>query len=172
MFSDLLILIPAAVACFALIALNRRGKRRDVPPISDFPPKNAIVVDGSNVMHWGGDPSLKVLARVLRSVEEKGSSPIVFFDANVGYKIGQRYYDAEALAPLIGVRFDHICVVDKGGVADEPILMFANDHMLKIVTNDRFRDWSDRFPSIRKKGMLVRGTFKNGNVSWHPKAWR
>ncbi|MBB5721051.1 hypothetical protein FHS72_000658 [Loktanella ponticola] len=166
MYSDLLILAPAAIVFVVLILLSRRQAAPDVDVTEDGPPDNAIVVDGSNVMYWSGKPSLKVLAGVLRSIEKAGYAPIVFFDANVGYKVGERYYTEETLAPLIKVRFDHICVVSSGVVADESILMFATDHGLRIVTNDQFRDWRVKFPHAAKKGTLVRGKWHDGSVKW------
>jgi hypothetical protein len=167
MWTDLLLLAPAVIVFLILIGLSRRGVTPAPPPAdAEGPPRNAIVVDGSNVMFWGGDPSLNTLARILRSLEAADYAPIVFFDASVGYKVGERYYDELAIAPLIGIRFDRICVVSKGVIADQSILMFATDHKLRIVTNDRYRDWSVQFPIIKQKGRLVRGAWKNGNVTW------
>jgi hypothetical protein len=168
MLSDLLLLAPAALVFLVLLVLHRRQTEtvEQAERVEEGPPASAIVVDGSNVMHWGGEPSLKVLARILRDVEGRGYVPIVFFDANVGYKIGERYHDEEALASLIGIRFDHICVVSKGVIADESMLMFASDHGLRVITNDYFRDWRTQFPHAARKGTLVRGRLNEGNVKW------
>ena len=40
-----------------------------------------VIVDGSNVMHWGGDPSEAVLQRVIASLQDRGLTPYVIFDA-------------------------------------------------------------------------------------------
>lgn len=160
MISDLLLLVPALIGFLVLVWLRRRKSTEDTLPA------NAIVVDGSNVMHWAGDPSAFVLARVLRSLEDKGHTPIVFFDASVGYKLGDRYYNEAKLASLIGTPAKHICVVDKGVVADESILAFASDHDLRIVTNDQFRDWRVQFPIAARKGQLLRGNWRDGSVVW------
>ncbi|WP_296431958.1 hypothetical protein [Yoonia sp.] len=161
--SDLLLLLPALLGFFILLLL-RRGK--PVAPKQEGPPANAIVVDGSNVMHWAEDPSAKVLSRVLRALEQKGYTPIVFFDANVGYKLDDHYYDESKIAWLIGVPAWHVCVVSRGVVADEAILAFASDHHLRVVTNDKFRDWRVQFPHADKKGILVGGTWREGSVVW------
>ena len=166
MSTDLLLLAPAAVVFAVLLLLRLRQTTDTIAKTDEGPPANAIVVDGSNVMHWSGEPSLKTLARILRDLEAKGYAPIVFFDANVGYKIGERYHDELALAPLIGIRFDHICVVSKGVVADESILMFASDHGLRVITNDYYKDWRPQFPHAKRKGTLVRGRWMEGNVKW------
>lgn len=128
-------------------------------------PKNAIVVDGSNVMHWGGDPSSKAIAQVVYALENKGFAPIVIFDASVGYRLSDRYMTERALAPMINMAANRIYVVHKGVVADEVILDFATEHNLRIVTNDRYRDWSVQFPLVKKKGRLVKGTFAEGSVN-------
>lgn len=132
-------------------------------------PKRAIVVDGSNVMHWGAEPSAKVLSRVLKALVDKGFSPVAFFDANVGYVLGDHYYGAEELAPLIGVPARQIVVVDKGVTADEALLGYASQHQLRIVTNDKYRDWRVQFPHAAKKGILLGGTWRDGAVIWRGK---
>lgn len=166
-YSDLLLLAPALLGFVILLwARLLRAPPPQIAPRDKLPP-NPILVDGSNVMHWGQDPSAHVLSRVLRSLEEKGYTPIVFFDANVGYVLDDRYYHERMLAPLIGVPAEHICVVDKGVVADEGILAFATDHNLRVVSKDKFRDWRLRYPHADKKGTLVAGAWREGSVVWH-----
>ncbi len=160
--SSLLILLPALIGFWILIS-------REKPQQSlakKGPPKNAIVVDGSNVLHWGGEPSIKVLNRVLQDISGRGYHPIVFFDANVGYVIGDRYFDEARLSHITGIPQAQICVVSKGVVADQSILMFASDHGLRVVTNDRYRDWRVAFPHAAKKGTLLGGAWQEGAVKW------
>ncbi len=136
-----------------------RSEESDVPP-------NAILVDGSNVMHWGGDPSIKVLRGVLRGIEKRGFSPVVVFDASVGYRLSDRYLHGPAMAKLIDLPKAHVYVVQKGVVADEVILDLATIHELNVVSNDRYRDWSVQFPLVKKKGRMMRGAWKGGAVVW------
>lgn len=170
MLSDLLLLAPAAIVFAILLLLSLRDRAvvdvaqpEDRTP-EEGPPSNAIVVDGSNVMYWGGEPSALILSQVLRAIENKGYAPIVFYDANVGYVLGDRYYDELKMASVTGVAKENICVVDKGVVADQAILAFSKDHKLRIVSNDRYRDWRGQFPHVKRKGRLVRGTCKSGAV--------
>jgi hypothetical protein len=142
-----------------------KPKRVAAPrPTVDGLPKNAIVVDGSNVMYWGGEPSQMVLARVLAALRKKDFAPIAIFDASVGYRLGNRFMNEMELAAITGLPDRQILVVNKGIVADEVILDFATEHNLRIVTNDRYRDWATQFPHVKKKGCLVKGTWKEGNV--------
>lgn len=167
MYSDLLLLLPSLVGFIVLLWWGRR--RKPEPAQTETPPANAIVVDGSNLMHWGEEPSAHVLSRVLRSLEEKGYQPIVFFDANVGYVLDDHFYNERKLAPVIGIKSEHICVVSKGVVADEAILAFGSYHRLRVVTNDKYRDWRIQFPHADRKGILVGGTWREGSVIWRGK---
>ena len=155
-----LILLPAGLV-FAFLLL-RKVRTRSATAL----PSNPILVDGSNVLHWGGEPSSRVLRRVLQALVEKDYDPIVFFDANIGYLLGDRYFDETMMARITGIPEEQICVVSKGVVADESILMFATDHDLRVVTNDRYRDWRDRFPLAARKGALVGGRWQEGSVVW------
>jgi len=160
-YTDALILLPALLAFFVILY---RRKPVDPPPPQEVVPRHGIAVDGSNVMHWGGDPSLHTVSRAIEVLEKNGLTPIVFFDANVGYKVDNRYYAEGDLARFIGLPERQICVVHKGVVADEWLLDFATDHKLRIVTNDQFRDWRVKYPIAGQKGRLVKGTWSNGNV--------
>ena len=160
MFADVLFLAPVALA-LVLVLWSRRKR-----VASEVAPDRAIVVDGSNVMHWGGEPSAKVLSQVLRAVEAKGLRPMVFFDANVGYKLAASFLDAHELSLLIGVKSSQIHVVDKGVVADETILAYSAKNRLRIVSNDRYREWRSQFPHVAKKGQMLRGEYRDGAVIW------
>lgn len=141
---------------------NRPKRRRGGPSKA----KIRVVVDGSNVMFWGGDPSHLVLKHVIASLKSKGFSPYVIFDANVGYKLGDRYLDDAPMARLIGLPADQVLVVEKGVAADEWILKVATEQNVRVVSNDRFRDWKIRYPIVGKKNRIIRGAWKSGNVIW------
>lgn len=153
------ILLPALIA--ALFWRRRAG-----PRAATGVPRRAIVVDGSNVMHWSGAPSVKVLARVLRALEAQGYAPVVFFDANAGHVLFGRYLGPQPLAKAIGLPQARVHVVDKGVIADQALLAFAARHRLRVVSNDQFRDWRVPFPHLVRKGSVLRGTFRDGAVVW------
>lgn len=154
--------ISIVVAILLLVFLLLRMSRP--APVETLDPDKYIVVDGSNVMHWGGEPSVLVLNRILLALGDKGLSPIVFFDANVGYKLWGRHTDAAHIGPKIGVLPRFINVVPSGVVADEMLLEFAIENDLRVVTNDRFLDWRMQYPRAAEKGFLVKGTWREGTA--------
>ncbi|MDG1376953.1 MAG: hypothetical protein P8P56_08045 [Yoonia sp.] len=166
--SDLILLAVGATALFVIYLVRVLWGRGRAAP-KNTPANDAIIVDGSNVMHWGGEPSVKVLRGVIRAVTAKGFAPYVIFDANVGYKLEGRYLDDVPMALLIGVPARSVLVVEKGVSADERILEVATERGLRVVSNDRFRDWSVTYPIVRQKGRILRGDWKGGNVVWRSK---
>ena len=142
---------------------RRQPKRRGRKPSKSMV---SVIVDGSNVMHWGGEPSLKVLCAVIASLKTKGFVPYVIFDANVGYKLRDRYLDDAPMAKLIGLPASQVLVVEKGVAADAWILQGAEEQGFPVVTNDRFRDSKGQYPLIGKKGRIIRGNYAGGNVVW------
>jgi hypothetical protein len=152
----------AALAALRLLVRRPRARtpRKHIPEGPLRPKKAAgpyIVVDGSNVMHWAGDaPSVVPLREVVRKLAAEGYTPGVVFDANAGYLIEGRYRHDGDMARLLGLPPDRVMVVDKGSPADATILEAARDMQARVVTNDRFRDWADRYPEVIPPGFLVR----------------
>ncbi|MEQ8257393.1 MAG: hypothetical protein RH980_15210 [Roseovarius confluentis] len=158
-WSDVILLAgPCAVASALLLlvgALRRRKERR----------KRWVVLDGSNVMHWKDrSPDLDTVREVVDHLSSEGFTPGVVFDANVGYKVGDRFLGDRELAGLMGVPQKRIMVVPKGQPADPTILTAARDMNARIVTNDRFRDWNEDFPETREPGRLIRGGYRRGKL--------
>jgi hypothetical protein len=123
-----------------------------------------IVVDGSNVMHWGGDPSMMVLQRVVGALKERGYEPIVYFDANVGYKLSKKHIKGHDIARELGLPTGDVTLVPSGTPADPILLKHAAEDGMRVVTNDRFLDWKQDFPKINDKGFLVKGRWQQGSV--------
>lgn len=125
----------------------------------------AIVVDGSNVMHWnGGEPQLETVRAVVDHLATLGFSPGVVFDANAGHILTGKYRHHGAMGSLLGLPEDRVMVVDKGTPADPIILAAAQDAGAQIVTNDRYRDWAETHALVREPGRLVRGGFRDGHL--------
>ena len=144
----------AAISAAVLLALSRRASRE------------WVLVDGSNVLFWGkGTPSLANVRQVIDALEAEGLVPILWFDANVGYKVGTRYMDEEDLARYLGVRASRVRVAPSGTPADPLILREATRRGVRVVSNDRFRDWDEAFPDVLSGGGLIPGRLGQSGVT-------
>lgn len=124
-----------------------------------------VVIDGSNVMHWNGEtPHLDTLREVVTTLRGRGFQPGVVFDANAGYKFSDRYLDDRHFAKLLNLPSDWVLVVGKGEPADPTILAAARDLGAKVLTNDRYREWTADFPEVATPGHLVRGGYRDGRL--------
>ena len=141
-------------AALVLVQLRRRPK-----------PQNWIVVDGSNVLYWDREtPDIASVRNVVDILKAEGFAPVVWFDANAGYLIDNRYMGPAPLAARLGLPRQRVIVEGKGTPADPLLLKGADRLGARVVTNDRFRDWEDTFPRIREAGFLVRGYIRGDAV--------
>ena len=157
----LLIWMRAAFAARVPILERRRRRRRSggTPP----PERRWVVIDGSNVMFWQDEtPSLSTVSAVVGEVRKAGLTPLVWFDANAGYKVGDRYMNPRDLSQAIGVSRKQVRVAPRGSPADPLLLEDAAKLGTGVVSNDRYRDWAESFPSVTKPGVLVRGRMQGG----------
>jgi hypothetical protein len=149
----LLLILPV------LVLTHRRRSRSPAPPKS-------IVVDGYDVMHWGGEASEVVLKTVIDDLKTQGLTPIVVFNADAGYKLRDHYLDEAGLARICGLRAQSVILMDHDLASDKRILEIAEKSRLTVVSNSQYSDWSVTFPFVRKRGRIKRGTWKNGAVVW------
>lgn len=159
-WSDLVLLAgPSVLACLWLIW------RAWVPPIRSAADLPAVVVDGSNVMHWKDNtPQIETLREVVALLRARGLKPGVMFDANAGYLLAGKYQHDFAMARALGLKPEDVLVVPKGSVADETILTAARDLGARVVSNDRYRDWAERFPEVTMPGHVIRGGYRDGQL--------
>lgn len=130
------------------------------------PSRAWIVVDGSNVLHWDDEvPAIATVARVVGELRSRGFVPVVWFDANVGYRIGDRYMGPALLARALDLPARQVFVAPKGTPADPLLLEGAAVLNARVVTNDRFRDWAADHPKIHEPGFLVPGRIRDGAVT-------
>ena len=120
--------------------------------------KKTVVIDGANVAYEersaGGKPKLSNLLKVRRELEERGQEAVIIVDASLKYDID----DQEQLEQLI--RSQQVHQVPAGTDADYFILEIADQHDARIVTNDRYRDYQDRYSWIEARRlpyMIVKG---------------
>jgi hypothetical protein len=125
-----------------------------------------ILVDGSNVLHWAGQgPDIETLRGVLREIDSQGLEPIVYFDANVGYLVGDRWLGPGPMSRKLGLGFHNVVIAEKGTPADPLLLDAARRSGARIVTNDRYRDWYEMYPEAAAPERAVRGWAGEGRVS-------
>jgi hypothetical protein len=147
-----------------VVRLRRWLRRGPAVTAPRAPTGRQVVVDGSNVMHWSGEPSLKVLTRVLAELQRRGMEPLVYFDANVGYKLFDRHVKPAELARKLDLSPAQVTYAPSRMPADQVLLERATADGLRVVTNDRFRDWKSRFPKVGEKDFLIKGMWKEGSV--------
>ncbi|MBP0482096.1 NYN domain-containing protein [Sagittula salina] len=158
---DLLLLGVPCVIASLLILLTRLSSSGS----SLIFKKRWIILDGSNIMHWKGNGAdIATVQDAIQKLSEQGYTPGVVFDANVGYKLRNRYQGEAELAKLLDLPVARVMVVSKGTPADQVILAAARDHNAQVVTNDRFRDWSHQHPEVKDEGHLVRGGYRAGRL--------
>lgn len=152
-----LFLLAAVTASAALILLLRAmiGPRRKAPPPRR---QDWVVIDGSNVMFWQeGVPRLATVAAVVGEVKRAGLKPIVWFDANVGYRVADRHMGPRDLSRALGLPRAQVRIAPSGTPADPLLLKEAADLGTGVITNDLYRDWVGAFPTVRVPGVLVPG---------------
>ena len=120
--------------------------------------KEFVVIDGANVAYeeksGGGKPKLSNLLKVQRELEERGFDTVIVIDASLKYDID----DQQQLEKLI--ESQQVRQVPAGTDADFFILEIANTCNARIVTNDQYRDYKDRYPWIPERRlpyMIVNG---------------
>lgn len=154
----LIVSVPVfAASLFALLRtlLSRAGRAKKTPP--------RVVVDGSNVMYWkDSTPSHEPLCDVIEHLTQLGYAPRFFFDANAGYLLLGKYLGDREFERRLGLPRHSVIVVPKGTIADEAILRAARRWDCQIVTNDRYRDWAEKYPDVTKPGYLRRGRYRSG----------
>lgn len=168
-WSDLLLIAgPSAMASLYLFLRAPRPKKiesQKAPQEDDEEPREQIILDGSNVMHWQNEfPSIHTLREVLARLIDQGFEPGVVFDANAGYLLFGKYLHDDAFCRALNLPQDRVMVVPKGTPADPIILTVARDLGARIVTNDKYRDWLREFPDLAAPGYLVPGGYRNGKL--------
>lgn len=162
----IVLIAGALVAVFLVLWLHRpRGRRPDNPSTPRVDDRQTVLIDGSNVIHWlDNTPQLTPLLQVVHDLSSRGLKPGVVFDANVGYKLTGAFMGERELSRLLSLPRDQILVVPKGTQADPFLLETARDLKARIVTNDRYRDWTDRYPDVAQPDKLIRGEMRDGRV--------
>ena len=128
-------------------------------------PKRWIILDGSNILYWQDKaPSFKGVQMVVDFVKRKGYEPIVWFDANAGHLVQDRFLGPRELASQLGVSRKQVFVAPKGTPADLLLLNDARSKKVPVISNDKFRDWEKDFPQLKNDGFLLSTKSRDGNI--------
>ncbi|WP_298935225.1 hypothetical protein [uncultured Ruegeria sp.] len=147
------LLLGAIGVVLAVILLLRLRLRKRI---------NWVVVDGSNVLYWENDePTLYSVRLVVEKLVLDGFVPLLWFDANVGYLVAGHYMNPAKLSKALRYPAGRISVAPKGTPADPLVISDAERLRALIVTNDRFRDWQERFPQVAQQDLFLRGGIRN-----------
>lgn len=152
------LLVGTYLLLLLLQRIRRPGSRPEV--------ERWVLIDGSNVMHWQDNtPRLASVREVVDHLRVLGYFPGVVFDANAGWKLQGKYLHDGDFSYLLGLEKRQVLVVGKGTQADPFLLETAQEFGARIVTNDRFRDWAEKYPKVLEDGFLIRGSIRDGRVT-------
>ena len=101
---------------------------------------------------------------VIEKLVAAGFEPVIWFDANVGYLVADRYMNPYKLSQALHYPENRIYVAPKGTPADPLLIQAATDLSAPIVSNDRFRDWKEQFPQVDQAELFLRGEIVKGGV--------
>ena len=120
--------------------------------------KTTIVVDGANLayeeMTGDGKPKVSNLVAARQALEQRGYAPIIIVDAALRHAID----DPDQLEALFDAQV--VRQAPAGTDADFFVLETADNEGARVVSNDQFDPYQDKFPWIRDRRvpfMIVRG---------------
>lgn len=118
-----------------------------------------VIIDAANVAfyHKGENSKAKLnnIILAVRALEKENHNFLIIADASLRHSID----DKETYLKL--VNDDIIDEVPVGTIADHYILTLAEEENAKILSNDKFRDFSSEFPDIQ--GMRISFSIENNN---------
>lgn len=125
-----------------------------------------ILVDGSNVLFWGGNQPLAQLPMlVVCALHVRRYTPVVYFDSSISRHLGKKHFDA--LSDIATINF-----APDGTPADAILLEECEEGRLQIVSCDRFRDWRSEHPRLRADWLVTGRYNKGGRLSFSKKLRR
>jgi hypothetical protein len=140
--------------------------------IDIIPSNEKIVVDGSNFVYenkkldqsgeWRPDIEGIELIRVKLMVE--GFRAVIVVDASLRHKIPP----ADRARLEVWLNEGRVIQSPPGITADRVILQYAESNNLRVITNDKFREYVEEFPWIKDRGRFINCKIINGDVQLFP----
>ena len=119
------------------------------------------LLDGSNILHWGKagrGVSLRPVLAIAEELKRRGETYQVYFDASARHLLKASAGELEQYEKLLADDPDHFQQVPAGTRADDFLLLIASqDDSAKIMTQDRFKDYADRYPQVVRADRLLPG---------------
>ena len=119
------------------------------------------LLDGSNILHWGKagrGVSLRPVLAIAEELKRRGESYQVYFDASARHLLKSAAGELEQYEKLLADDPDHFQQVPAGTRADDFLLLIASqDSSARIMTQDRFKDYADRYPQVVRADRLLPG---------------
>ncbi len=143
--------------------VSKRRKRTPAKAKPRAPQQREVVIDGTNVMYWDGEPDLRTLRHVVDKLRSKNLLPFVFFDASARHHLGDRSLNAKGFAMALGLKQNRVRVCPAQTDADAFILSYAKENNLPVVSNDRFGDRAAQVKGLK----LIKGVVANGKPILH-----
>jgi len=152
----------------SLLANDRQGFMYDLR----LDAKTAIF-DGSNIYHFGRNNGLDAqpLGLIAHQLRIEGYRIVCFFDANIFYTLNEhgafsrhQQHSVMMLEDIFGLRTDEIYIVPSGVQADKYVLDSLKHLPISFaVTNDQFRDYAKKYPTVMKGNQWRKGVVISKN---------
>ncbi len=152
----------------SLLANDRQGFMRDLRLDA-----KTVILDGSNIYHFGHDNELDAqpLGMIAHQLRIEGYRIVCFFDANIFYTLkehgafpGDQQHSMAMLEDIFGLKADEIYVVPSGVQADIYVLNSLKYLPISFaVTNDQFRDYAKKYPTVMKGNQWRKGVVISKN---------
>ena len=158
------VIVSASVIAGILFFRNAKEGAHHIKPTKTETPKATakptVVVDGLNVIfssYGRVGPSLLRLLGMLLELEKNGFDFKCYFDSSTYWVLFTKGHLVEAKF------FNRLCrtfpskfvVVPGGSKADDYLLEFANRYNCRVISNDRFRDYFDKFSWLTNPGIRL-----------------
>ena len=177
----MLVLLAALIALWLFVYYGRRVTKPHYLLANDrqgfmcdlrLDAKTAIF-DGSNIYHFGHDNGLDAqpLGEIVHQLRTQGYRIVSFFDANIFHTLNEhgafpsdQRHSLAMLEDIFELRTDEIYVVPSGVQADKYILESLKHLPISfVVTNDRFRDYAKKYPTVIKGNQWRKGVVISKN---------
>lgn len=132
------------------------------------PSGTLFLLDGSNILHWGRSVhgiSLRAVRAIVNELKRRGEAYQVYFDASAKHCLKANAAELKQYEKLLTDDPDHFHQVPMGTCADDFLLLIASqDDSAKIMTQDRFKDYADRYPQVIHSDRLLLGMVVQGQI--------